>query len=33
MRYLHDSPKGDLARDSDETMAGALATVGLTPSV
>jgi hypothetical protein len=31
MRYLHDAPAGDLVRGPDETMAGALRTVGLTP--
>ncbi|CAN5494803.1 hypothetical protein BH10ACT3_BH10ACT3_01930 [soil metagenome] len=32
MRYLHDAPAGDLVRSPDQTMAGALASLGLTPA-
>lgn len=32
MRYLHDVPVGDLVRGPDESMVGALATLGLTPN-
>lgn len=32
MRYLHDAPTGDLVRGPDQTMEGALATLGLTPA-
>ena len=31
MRYLHDEPRGDLHRDPEHYMTGALAAVGLTP--
>lgn len=31
MRYLHDEPAGDLRRNADQTMEGALALVGLRP--
>ena len=31
MRYLHDAPKGDLKRQPEHYMTGALETVGLTP--
>lgn len=32
MRYLHDAPLGDLVRTPEQTMNGALATLGLTPA-